>query len=254
MLNALAHVRCPITLILDQYEHIRETSIHKGLALLIDHAPPTLHVVMASRSRPPLPLERWRVRRYLQEIDANALRFSSSESTHYVSQALGRSLTDQEADGIECALHGWPAGLQLLRCALEQASAPVSLAEDLAPYTPLILDYLIEDVVKHQPPTIQTWLAGMAVVERMSPLLCEALVGTSVGSLLDRGDLLIMPLAETPGWYRYHPMMRAALVRHLDCTESHRRSCYHQRAATWLSEHGYTDERAGLVPIPTTSC
>jgi LuxR family maltose regulon positive regulatory protein len=105
----------PDVLVLDDYHMIAARPIHQALTTLIDYLPPHVHLVIASRTDPPMPLARWRVRGALAELRANDLRFTPAESAAFLSEVMGLPLTAADSAALEARTEGWIAGLQLGR-------------------------------------------------------------------------------------------------------------------------------------------
>lgn len=92
-----AGLRGPLTLIsapagFDKTTLIANLEIHEALDLLISHLHPSVHLVILTRSDPPLPLARLRVRNQLVEIRAQHLRFTPEEIAAFL-QGMGTNQT-----------------------------------------------------------------------------------------------------------------------------------------------------------------
>ncbi len=110
-INGLAPLSHEVALVLDDYHLITEPAIHRSLTFLLDHLPPQLHLVMATRADPPLPLARLRTRGHLTEIRAADLRFTAQESAAFLTRELGLELSAQDIAAVEARTEGWIAGL-----------------------------------------------------------------------------------------------------------------------------------------------
>lgn len=92
--------------------HVNQNElISEAIAFLIDHAPPTLDLIITSRADPVLPLSRWRVRRQLNEIHSNDLRFTKEE-TAVLLQHMSLALSDIQTASLESRTEGWAGGLK----------------------------------------------------------------------------------------------------------------------------------------------
>ncbi len=89
LLNDVAAFPDRFVLVLDDYHLVETPAIHAALTFLLDHLPPQMHVMITSRSDPPLPLARWRVRRQLTEIRAADLRFTPDEAAAFLNRVMG---------------------------------------------------------------------------------------------------------------------------------------------------------------------
>jgi LuxR family maltose regulon positive regulatory protein len=113
LLNELTSLTQASVLVIDDYHLIEAKPIHEGIGFLLDHLPPQLHLVIASRADPPLPLSRLRARAELAELRASDLRFTVDEAVAFLNVVMGLDLTDQEVAALEARTEGWIAGLQL---------------------------------------------------------------------------------------------------------------------------------------------
>ena len=89
LLNDVTAVSKNIILILDDYHVINAQPVDQILIFLLDHLPPQMHLVIATREDPPLPLPRLRARAQLTELRAIDLRFTSSEAAEFLNQVMG---------------------------------------------------------------------------------------------------------------------------------------------------------------------
>ncbi|NTV04785.1 helix-turn-helix transcriptional regulator, partial [bacterium] len=175
MLNALAGRSEPLVLILDDYHTLNDAAAHTLVGTLIAHAPPGLHLVIAGREEPPLPLARLRVEGRLSELRAPELRFQGEETAALVQLISGRALAPMELAALEERTEGWAAGLQLAGLALRGQADPRAFTAAFAGTHRFVMDYLIEEVLSQQPPRLRQFLLETAVLERLSAPLCAAL-------------------------------------------------------------------------------
>src|SRR6185436_14541794 len=118
LLNDLAAVSQPSFLVLDDYHVLEAPAIHQALAFLLDHLPPKLHIVIATREDPPLPLARLRARRQVAELRAEQLRFTADEAAVFLTEIMGLPLTTADVAALEARTEGWIAGLQFAALAM----------------------------------------------------------------------------------------------------------------------------------------
>lgn len=217
MLNALAG-RCePLVLILDDYHTLNDAAAHALVGTLIAHAPAGLHLVIAGREEPPLPLARLRAAGHLNELRAAELCFRGEETAALLRLISGRALASAEAAALEERTEGWAAGLQLAGLALRGQADPRAFTAAFAGTHRFVMDYLIEEVLRQQPPRLRQFLLETAVLERLSAPLCAALQGVPPGdsqTLLEEAErrgLFLVALDTERYWYRYHTLFAEVL-------------------------------------------
>ena len=129
LVNGLAAVPHDLALILDDYHAIESEAVHATLDFLLEHLPPQMHLLIASRTDPPLPLTRLLASRQLTNLTASDLRFTSEEASAFLNEAIGLELPAEEVTTLEEKTEGWIAGLQLAALSLrgrEDASGFIS--------------------------------------------------------------------------------------------------------------------------------
>jgi LuxR family transcriptional regulator, maltose regulon positive regulatory protein len=217
-LNDAARLPSRLLLVLDDYHVMTSSQIHESLAYLVDHLPPTLHLVVATRAEPALPLARWRARSDLQEWSAADLRFSPEESTSFLHQALPFALPKDQLQSLEARLEGWPAGLRLLALALQGKSEREEIEQVLASFSGshrYLLDYFALEGLASEDEARQLFLLQTSLLGRMTASLCDAVTGgrDSEQALreIERSGLFLQALGGSPPWYRYHALFAEAL-------------------------------------------
>ncbi len=146
------------------------------LRFLVDHMPPQLRLVIASREDPPLPLTQLRARGQLAELRATDLRFTTDESAAFLTDAMGLSLDSQAILTLEQRTEGWAAGLQLAALALRDRADRADFLRSFAGSHRLVLDYLAEEVLDRLPRHMQTFLLQTSVLDRLCGPLCDAVL------------------------------------------------------------------------------
>jgi LuxR family maltose regulon positive regulatory protein len=222
--------------VLDDVHLIEEASIHRALEYLIDHAPPTLHFVLAGRGQPPLPLARYRARRELREIHAEDLRFAPDETREFLTRLMGLDLGNEDIDLVQAQLEGWIAGLQLasltLRHHREPSGSPVIRGRHR-----FIADYLNEEVLADLPDDARPFLRQTSILDRLSGPLCDAVRerddSQAMLEYLERAGLFLVPLDDNREWFRYHPLFADVLHEDLRRHFPDQVTELHRRAARW---------------------
>ena len=212
------------------------------LALFLQHLPPWLHAVVASRRDPALPLDRLRARGLLTEIRYAELRFTRDEAHDLLTQ-LGPSLPDDKVDAAVARADGWAASLQLVALAARSARASDEVVAFSHGDDALIQDYIVNEVLAAEEQDLVDVLADVAVVDRISPGLARALTGRpNVRDLLRQAEArgLFVTHLPAPGSFELHGLVRAALVAEAAAKAPDRLGERHARAARWYEDAGET--------------
>jgi LuxR family transcriptional regulator, maltose regulon positive regulatory protein len=236
--------RPDVLLVLDDFHLISSDTLQASVRFLLDHRPPQLRVVLASRSDPPLGLARYRGRGELAEVRAADLKFTVDEAAELLRQVtadLDRSAAAALAERTE----GWAVGLQL--AALSLRTQP-DVARFVAAFTGshrYVLDYLTEEVLARQREDLRNFLLETSVLERLSGSLCDAVTGRDDSQELleevDRSGLFVVQLDDVRGWWRYHHLFADLLRTRLEQDPEHARRL-HRSAAGWYERQGLPDE------------
>jgi LuxR family maltose regulon positive regulatory protein len=192
LLNDLAALEQESVLVLDDYHLITTPAIHAALVFLIDHLPPQLHLILASREDPPLPLARLRARGQLAELRARDLRFQLDETAVFLRDSMGVAVTDAAVTTLNARTEGWVAGLQLAALALRDRADPADFVTALSVNQRYLGEYLTGEVLDRLPAHIKTFVLQTSILERMCGELCDAVLGLTT----DRPP----PTTEDSGW------------------------------------------------------
>ncbi|MGH9249633.1 MAG: hypothetical protein ACRD0W_08995 [Acidimicrobiales bacterium] len=235
-----------VALILDDYHAIEEAVIHDSLAFLLSHLPPHLHLVISSRSDPPLPLAGLRAGSQLAELRAADLRFTPEESAAFLREVWKLDLPVQTIAALESRTEGWVVGLQLAALSLQGRPDPDAFLESFTGTHRYVLDYLTEEVLERQPDRVRAFLLQTAILERLCGPLCDAVTGDSDGQStleeLERANLFLVPLDEERRWWRLHHLFADLLRARMVQTQPKLVLELHRRAASWCEQHGLIDE------------
>ena len=218
LLNDLAASDEEVVLVLDDYHVIHAPAIHEAMTFLVDHLPPQLRLVVATRSDPPLPLARLRARGELAEVRAADLRFTEQETAAYF-DGMGLQLSAGEVSTLEGRTEGWVAALQLAALSLQGREDAAGFIDGFAGDDRHVVDYLVEEVVHRQPEDVRDFLLRTSVLTRLSGPLTDAVTGRTDGramlEALDRDNLFLVPLDDQRRWYRYHHLFADMLQARL---------------------------------------
>ena len=254
LLNEITAIPDNFVLVLDDYHLIDAQPVDRALAFLLEHLPPQLHLVIATREDPHLPLALLRARGQLTELRAADLRFTPAEAAEFLNRVMGLNLSAEDIAALEARTEGWIAGLQLAAISMQGHQDTASFIKSFTGSHHFVLDYLIEEVLHQQSKDIQTFLLRTSIFDRMCGPLCDAVLGYPSASgqetagqetleYLERANLFIVPLDNERRWYRYHhlfgDLLRQRLGQRLspgDIAE------YHLRASQWYEKIGDENE------------
>jgi LuxR family transcriptional regulator, maltose regulon positive regulatory protein len=232
-------------LVLDDYHAIGAPEVHEAVTFLLEHLPDHLHLVVVTRSDPPLPLARLRSRGQLNELRAADLRFTPLEAQEFLNRVMGLELTAADVDALADRTEGWIAGLQLAALSLRGIADRDEVAGFIQAFTGsnrFVIDYLADEVLARQPPHVRDFLLRTAVLDRLHGPLCDAVTGGTDGTRtlehLERGNLFVVPLDTERSWYRYHHLFADVLHARLLAEQPADLPDLHMRASEWFAARG----------------
>ncbi len=245
LLNEIMLGSGDIILILDDYHVISDQAIHDSLLFLLDHLPDRLHLVLATRTDPELPLSRLRIRGQLIEIRSSDLRFTQEEATSFLLQRMTLPLSDEDVATLQHRTEGWIAGLQLAALSLRKQQDLSGWVSDFTGSYRYLLDYVQQDILARLPVPLQHFLLQTSILTRMNAALCQVITaGPTLQASqemleeMERANLFVVPLDEQRQWYRYHDLFREALRARLHASQPELVPLLHQRAARWYETQG----------------
>ncbi|MEM7114685.1 MAG: LuxR C-terminal-related transcriptional regulator [Chloroflexota bacterium] len=264
LLNDLATIAEPLILVLDDYHLVTDETIHHFLDRLLDHLPPAHHLVLISRTEPPLSLPRLRVRQQLNELRTADLSFSNAEIAQYLTRDSSKAVAPETIAALQAKSQGWVASLYLAKLSLDQNPNEQTLLQQLQASNVHIMDYLLTEVFNQQPRIVQTFLLQTSILRRFCYPLCEALLGatcqetietdeiplgdsrTPIQNIIDRlarQNLFVVPLDKNDEWYRYHDLFQLMLTRRMEKEISASEiSALHKNASRWFATVGFIDD------------
>lgn len=258
LINDLADQVGEVLLVLDDYHLVDSASVHGSLAFLLEHLPSGMQLMLASRSTPPLPLERLRARGQVIELRPAELRFTAAEGGALLREAVGADLPDSVSAALVSRTEGWVAGLQLAALSLRGRADVGGFVATFGGSHRYVFDYLTEEVLERQPEHVRAFLLETSVLDELSGPLCDAVTGrTESQSMLEsveKANLFLLPLDDVRGWWRYHQLFGDVLRGRLQQEHPGRAQHLHRRAAEWYGERGLVDRavRHALVAGETT--
>lgn len=246
LLNELAELPNSIVLVLDDFQSLDVTLIRDALIFLLNHLPANMHVVVASRSDPALPLARLRSRGELMELRAVDLRFASEEVASFLADVMGLALSTKDIEALESRTEGWIAGLQLAALSMRDRSDITGFIDAFAGSHRFVIDYLGEEVLQRQPEHLRDFLLHTAFLDRLSGPLCQAVSGREDSSelleSLERDNLFVVPLDDNREWYRYHHLFSDVLRARSMRENQDRVLALHRLASEWHDRNALPED------------
>ncbi len=247
LINEITSIPDNFILVLDDYHNVDSRQINKTLTFLIERLPTQMHLVIATREDPGLPLPRLRARDQLVELRVKDLRFTGSEATEFLNKTMGLHLSAENIAALEARTEGWVVGLQMAALSMQGLEDTTGFIRSFTGSHHFVLDYLLEEVLQKQPKNIQAFLLQTSILERLCAQLCDAvLLNSSAGGQetlehLERANLFIIPLDHERRWYRYHQLFRDLLRHRLMHKVSPEEMARVQiRASEWLEQNGHS--------------
>ena len=174
LLNEISTISHDFVLVLDDYHLIDAQPVHDGIIFLLDHLPPQMHLVIAGRADPPLPLSRLRGSGELTELGAADLRFTPDEAAAFLDEVMGLDLSADDVAALETRTEGWIAGLQLAALSMQGREDVPGFITAFAGDDRYIVDYLVEEVLQRQPERVRSFLLQTSILDRLTGPLCDA--------------------------------------------------------------------------------
>jgi LuxR family maltose regulon positive regulatory protein len=242
LINDLCSLPDHLVIVLDDYYLIDVPDIHQAVTFLLDHLPSQIHLLIATRIDPPLPLARWRSRGQLVEVRAAHLGFTPDEATVFLNEAMGLKLSADDIAAIEARTEGWAAGLRLAALSVQDREDVQGFVSAFTGSHHYIADYLVEEVLNRQDEAVRSFLLRTSILDRLSGPLCDALTEQNDGQLmlenLERANLFLVPLDDERRWYRFHHLFSDLLRYRLERMDPALLPELHRRSAQWFEWQG----------------
>jgi LuxR family maltose regulon positive regulatory protein len=246
LLNEIGASRDQFIVILDDFHAITNQQVHQAVTFLCDHLPPSMRLVISSRADPPWPLARLRARGDMAELRANDLRFTLEETTSFLNEKAKLGLSPDQIGSLDARTEGWITGLQMVALSMRQREDRTGFIIAFTGSHRFVLDYLVEEVLDRQPPSIQQFLLQSSILDRLTAPLCDAVTGRddsqAILSLLDQANLFLIPLDDERRWFRYHHLFADLLRSRLNQTEPELVFPLHLKASEWYEQNGLIAE------------
>lgn len=253
LVNALAADGANWSLVLDDFHFIQHPDIQRQLAYFVDYLPPGLTLTIASRIEPSLPLTRWRIRRWIEDVHPALLAFSEDESRRFFRETMAMEVSEHNIRHICQRTEGWVAAMQLsaLTGATDTGASPATPAIAIDVDERRINDYVLTEVLEQQPPATRDFLMSTACCPRLCASLCDSVRdATDSQAMLEqllRQNLFLIPLDPRNHWFRYHDLFRDALLQRAWASDPQTARVHWQRAVEWLLTHEHVQEAISQI-------
>jgi ATP/maltotriose-dependent transcriptional regulator MalT len=247
LMNDLVGLSEDLVLVLDDFQFVSSPDVHDGISYLLNHLPPRVHLLMATRADPSLPLARLRGRGQMLEIGADDLRFTAEEAAELLRELRGARLPSDQVEALTERTEGWAVGLRMAAQSMGRQQDVSGFVRSFAGSQHYVMDYLIEEVLQQQTDDVQEFLLKTSVLEKLTGPLCDTVTGRADGRellpALERANLLLVPLDESRQWFRYEHLF-SDLLRHRLATVVGEEGVaeLHRRASRWFKDNGLLHE------------
>ncbi len=247
LINDLAGIEQDSLLILDDYHFIQSEPVHSGINFLLEHLPPRLHLVIATRADPPLPLAHFRGKGTMLEIGADELRFTLEEAFSLLIELNAPALSTENVKALNDKAEGWVVGLKMAMLSMRGEKDVSGFISGFTGTQRYIMDYLIEEVLQTQSPEVRDFLLKTSVLERLNGPLCDAVTGRRDGQetliSLEKANLFLVPLDESRQWYRYEHLFAELLRHRLEIEYGlEKYNELHRLASSWHEGNGFPEK------------
>ena len=246
LLNDVSRISNDMVLVFDDYHLIEARPIHDMIAFWLENLPNQLHMIIATRSDPPLPMARVRSQNLLTELRAADLGFTVDETASLFNQTLNVQLSGPDIQLLETRTEGWAAGLQLAALSLEGRTDPSDFIRGFKGDNRYIADYLTEEVLSRQPEHLRNFLLQTSILGRLCGPLCDAVTdqknSRQVLTALEKANLFVVPLDDERYWYRYHHLFGDLLEQRLRMNQGDRVPDLHRRASRWFAQNDFKNQ------------
>ncbi len=247
LINDLSQITENVVLVLDDYHLIKSEAVHTAVAFLVDHIPFNFHLVISTRIDPLLPVSRFRGRGTLLEFSAHDLQFSVNESAEFFKQETDTELSSEDNLALNNRSEGWAVGIKIAAMVMRGRKDIHQFVNSFTGSQRYVMDYLIEEVIKQQPEDVRNFLFNTAILQKMTPSLCNAVTGHADGwdmlMKLEQANLFLVQLDDSRQWFRYHhlfaDLLQHQLSLHATVTEIKK---LHMSASEWYAANHFPDE------------
>ncbi len=246
LINDIIRIDKELILVIDDYHVISNLAIHEEMTFFVNHLPPLLHLVIATRADPPLPISRLRARGQLAELRVADLRFTTDEASAFLNTSMHLDLPPSDVEALETRTEGWIVGLQLAALSMQGHADKHGFIQAFTGSHHYVLEYLADEILQRQPESIQRFLLETSILPRMCAPLCNTVTertdSADVLADLDRRNLFVTPLDDEHFWFRYHHLFAELLNGNLKRTRADDLPVLHRRAAQWFQGNNHVED------------
>ncbi|KAA3623997.1 MAG: hypothetical protein DWQ02_23730, partial [Bacteroidetes bacterium] len=245
IINDLLSFKQELYLVLDDFHLITHREVFETVKYLLNHIPDHVHLIILTRSDPPLFTARLRSQGQILEIRMSDLSFTANEITTFFNKKLKLGLQKSDIYTLESKTEGWIAGLQLTALSMQGTTDKHAFIEALAGSNRYIMDYLIEEVLRNQSEEIQDFLLKTSVLKQISAPLCDFILDSNNSQLileqLERDNIFLLPLDTERKWYRYHHLFADLLKQKLLLKDKANLEELNNKAGKWFEKNEIYD-------------
>jgi LuxR family maltose regulon positive regulatory protein len=246
LINEIAELPHQVVLVLDDYQFITWGDAHESVSFFVEHLPENIHLVISTRSDPPLPLWRWLARGEMNEIRTEQLAFSEEEADCLLNEKMGLGIDPDDVIVLLERTEGWPAGIYLAALSLRNKEDKHAYIESFRGSNRYIVGLLGEEVLARLTEEVRQFLLETSVLRAMTGSLCDAVTGREGSARLlrelARSNLFVVSLDEQGEWYRYHHLFSELLLYELESDQPELAPTLRERASAWLESDDYIEE------------
>jgi len=260
LINSIAAQDDYVVLVMDDVHTVEGSSdVMETLGYLLERAPENLHIVMTSRTRPPIPsLARLLARREVASVGAADLAFTPREVRELLG-SIGRSVSEDEAEALFERTEGWAAALILGagdartgRAGVPGEEAAGGAGSIAGPNVGLSLaDYVHGEALDMVPAELRAFLRSISLLAVWTPALCNDVTRRRDSERLLKEAatrvLFITQHAEEPPMYRCHQLMRTLLMQQFRSEDPDGFAVAGREAAETLTRFGMLNDAIELL-------
>ena len=244
----LQGIEQPFLVILDDYHHIFNPSIHQFMKTVINHFPPMMRLIIITREDPPLQLAKLRSQNKVIDVRMSSLRFTIAQTEALFEASLSKTLTAEQLTTIYERTEGWIAGIQLTALALQGIDDIDKFMSKFSESHYYIMDYLLEEVLEHHPAQIKAFLLQSSLFDYFSPHMCDEVLGLLPGDAkriikgLVRSNSFLNALESDEEQFRYHQLFRELLRKRVSLSEDFDPNIVFKKTGEWFERQGREQE------------